>query len=255
MDDNENKILDYSDPLDQDSPSRFGYLLRQILGWFVYVLLTFVVLVLSLLYVMCMCFIVFPIAALTCKFRELPSFFGAPLRLQVELFRKYRYKFNYRHAEWDLEKSKPKPLPRLRRRALSTMGIVTQQQSSPLFSKLPTELRFYIYKLAIAGERKHLHVTVHRSQDPKSKKLISRIRGSACDETPCLPARDCKCFNIKHHCRPTPYCKAPVMGDRGHGDIALLKTCRQVYREAIDMLYSKSLFSASNMGRCLQNMD
>ena len=242
MDADDDKNFDIDDPLKQKAPSKLGFLLHQIAGWHVYVLLTLVVLILSLLYVICMCFIVFPIAALTCKFRELPSFFSAPVRLQAELFRKYRHKFNYRNAEWDLEKSKPKPIPRLRRRTLSIHSGVVQQTSSPLFSKLPAEIRLYIYGLAIARDRKHLHITVHRSQDPKSNKSTSKIRGVPCQESPCLPTKDCKCFNIKHHCRSMPFCTIPIMGGlefRGRGDLALLKTCRQVYMETVDMLYSK----------------
>lgn len=226
---------------DRESPKRSDFILHQCLGWLVYVLLTTLVLILSLLYVVCMCFIVLPIAVVTCKYREVPSFYVAPVRLQAEIFRKYRYIYHNRKAEWDLEMSKPQPLPHPRRRALSTYSAAKDQEGSNLLHRLPAEIRLEIYKYLFTSDRKIVNIQVHLIKDPHSRHLASRIEGSPSSPTSdSTPVKNCNCRELKFPARSLPYC--PVVNDnRGRGILALPRTCRQVYMETIDVLYSKSI--------------
>ncbi|KAK7181325.1 uncharacterized protein CC84DRAFT_934886 [Paraphaeosphaeria sporulosa] len=91
-----------------------------------------------------------------------------------------------------------------------------RQAQSPLFSMLPPEIRFMIYEMVLC-ETSQVHIIVKGSK-----------RGSDTTE---MYGRTCA--------EPRRYCPP---GSRCRVQSQLLLTCRMVYCEAIDILYSRNAF-------------
>lgn len=133
-------------------------------------------------------------------------------------------------------KTAPRPLPKIRPRILTlptepSISITSEQSQSPFLYVLPLEIRQIIYYHALAGQ--HLHIIRLDSQ-------LSHVR-----------CRDPLHFRLWHHqcwgitVRDSDHYHAPHTGfmDEHGGFLPLLKCCRQIYTEAIDILYSQNSFS------------
>ncbi|KAF2438619.1 hypothetical protein P171DRAFT_437057 [Karstenula rhodostoma CBS 690.94] len=106
-----------------------------------------------------------------------------------------------------------------RKRSLSVdrKGRKTKTQTqSPFFSKLPPEIRFMIYEMVLC-ETAQVHIIV---KGCKREGDTTQMYGRTCVEP-------------RRYCPPGSRCRVQSQ---------LLLTCRMVYREAIDILYSKNAF-------------
>ncbi|KAF4627714.1 hypothetical protein G7Y89_g10441 [Cudoniella acicularis] len=137
------------------------------------------------------------------------------------------------------EKNQPRPLGK-RRRALSveTKG-KTQAQSSRLL-QLPLEIREQIYREVLGNS------IIHLTQLPKRLghfRCVHPLDGQGASmyhsQRRCLTARQIP-FQ-KYHYDETVNPKA-----KSDGCLTLLKACRQVYSEAIQILYSTNIFDVNH---------
>jgi len=120
--------------------------------------------------------------------------------------------------------SPPPPLPR-KRRALSTTPFSrTLNSNCQLLNRLPPEIRLEIYRYVLGDNLLHL---------VQGKKKISHVRCRATSET-----------DYSRTCRPLAANTADRLlpGSTSNGNLALAKTCRQVYQETIDLLYATNVF-------------
>lgn len=144
-------------------------------------------------------------------------------RLSVHFFRRKTYR-QKRQVE-------PLPLPLRRKRRLSEINLGSQPATN-LLMRLPLELRREIYEYVLVSDSRNLHI-VQVSTENQRTRLFSyackhpwelhspkdvRLRGFHHRPGELCPAN---CF---------PYAMPPYR-------LALVKVCRQVYREAIDIIY------------------
>lgn len=120
--------------------------------------------------------------------------------------------------------SAPKPLPP-RRRALSTTSFDrTLDSNCLLLDRLPPEIRLEIYTYVLGRNLLHL---------VQGEERISHVRCRASSAT-----------DFRRTCRPAAANTARriLPGSTSNGNLALIKTCRQVYIEAMDVLYTTNVF-------------
>lgn len=168
------------------------------------------------------------------------------------------------------EREKPRPLPLQLRRRLSQAPCFPEIQLEALFfTKLPFEIRLQIYKEVIVGDGKHVHVVVHSPMKNPDSVMYThysannamragKIRGYHCDHAfdrvfSTAPAwhfldtaeaevvyAGCNVIARSHFSINFPK-------NRGCGPITLVKCCKQMYLEAIDLLYSLQIFSFASL--------
>ncbi|KAK4158767.1 linoleate 9S-lipoxygenase 1 [Cladorrhinum sp. PSN259] len=111
------------------------------------------------------------------------------------------------------------------------------QSSSPLFSKLPPELRTAIYVELFGGQRVHLDFMAHpiRADKVGNRK---RWRHGICEQHVAVPFGDL--IRRPHHCL--------MLGRRRVLDIAFIFSCRRALDEAIPVLYQSNVFIIINTG-------
>ncbi|KAL8743659.1 MAG: hypothetical protein Q9190_004017 [Brigantiaea leucoxantha] len=129
------------------------------------------------------------------------------------------------NPEWDPAKPfiSPEPLPVHRQHRLSALHFKPQDPQCYLLNRLPPELRRNIY-IHLFG-RNTIHIA-------NLGKRLAHVRCNSDGRDPdrmCYPAA--QFYNAQRYIVPI-----------SNGNIALLKTCRQIYVEAIDILYSSSTF-------------
>ena len=153
----------------------------------------------------------------------------------------YRSAFQRQQAVWDYELGKPSPLPQKRKRRLTNgQTELVSQSPSPLLAKLPAELRLHIYEYVIAGDCIHFHVAVHRTKKPKDKRTSSRIHGHPCSQpVSSTPTNECTCYGFGYYGQSRPHGQLTLPENQGRGRLALSKTCKQIYKETINLLYRK----------------
>ncbi|KAL8782303.1 MAG: hypothetical protein Q9213_005497 [Squamulea squamosa] len=119
----------------------------------------------------------------------------------------------------------PKPLPTRRPRSLSSLPQNLQRESL-LLSRLPLELRQEIYTYVIGGSLVHVL---------RKGKHLAHVRCKRQTET-----------DFERYCRPhasyTCHSGMSTLGSTANGNIALLRTCRQVYVEAVEIMYAQNTF-------------
>ena len=185
-------------------------------------------------------FSVVPIILWRRGYRKVPEYYTAPFELQRDLFRSFRFALRKGKSEWDFEKGKPQPIALLQRGFKSHLGNTTTQPNSILLLKLPAELRLKIYEEVILGENTHFRITVHRKKKPGEKRPTCIFHGIPAggyvSEVPCM---DCNCFNLRQYGRGPHKCESGLPKYSGKGLLALPLTCRQLYMETINLLYSQ----------------
>ena len=216
-----------------------------------FMILAFIFLVIFPLIVIAIALVMFPFDwILTCAFssRRMPNYNYECMGICLDAIKvpglvlsKYRSFFQRQQAEWDYEMGKPPPLPRKRKRRLSRGQDELKPQSSSLFlSKLPAEIRLQIYREVISGDCIHLHLAVHRLKDPKDKRMSSRIHGHPCSQPiSSTPTNECTCYGLGYYGHSRPHTMLTPPEHQGRGRLALSKTCKQIYRETIELLYRK----------------
>ncbi|EFR00322.1 hypothetical protein MGYG_03324 [Nannizzia gypsea CBS 118893] len=120
--------------------------------------------------------------------------------------------------------------------------VVHDQKQSPLF-QLPTELRFMIYECVLGSQKIHIvHTTSRQLAGINSTESSEVVDG---DEAIC----NCVSENVVHAnkktgCTFAEDILAPVTCKRpGIGILSLIQSCRQIYTEAIEVLYARRTFS------------
>ncbi|KAL8933674.1 MAG: hypothetical protein Q9216_006259 [Gyalolechia sp. 2 TL-2023] len=120
----------------------------------------------------------------------------------------------------------PSPLPNSRPRSLSLYRFGEPKSPCYLLSRLPFEIREEIYRYVIAGHLVHVarkgkklaHVRCYSSWPSD---LLRRCRPAA--------ARTCHDYD-------------PLLASTANGNVALLRTCRQIYAEAVNVMYARNTF-------------
>ncbi|KAL8954102.1 MAG: hypothetical protein Q9222_000081 [Ikaeria aurantiellina] len=120
----------------------------------------------------------------------------------------------------------PQPLSRSRRRTLSILPATTPQSTSRFLTVLPLEVRQEIYAWVLGGRLVHI---------VRKGKYMAHIRcklnGPSDFTRACRPAAAATCHE-----------ESPGLAFTANGNIALLMTCRQIYKEAVEILYSSNTF-------------
>ena len=145
-------------------------------------------------------------------------------------------KYALADSHWNNERefkkyTKPPKVKATRRRRLSIDAGVTNsmQTQCPLF-KLPTELRITIYKEIFGRD---IHILFRNNS-------FSTLR---CANQPCLYGNRGYHINCVYFYRPNEDCIRPSYPHtKITGTMALLQSCRRVYNEMIDVLYTTPRF-------------
>ena len=187
--------------------------------------------------------------------------------LPFNLLRFYHLQCKRQAQEIAFEREKPRPLPplRLRRRLSQAPYCAESQLRASFFTKLPFEIRLQIYKEVIIGNGDHVHIVVYspfRHQDGYPSTYASpnamrtgKIRGYRCDHIfdrplhsiPDWPpsyglvddAADAEVVYAAFNDISPAHFSTNFPKGRGWGPVALVQCCKQMYLEAIDLLYSK----------------
>ena len=164
--------------------------------------------------------------------------------LWANLFRR-----NRRRARiWDFEMGKPRAIPLQKRRRLSVSDQSRCQPTSQLLSKLPPEIRLHIYKHVFVGRIAWFNVMEGEVDPAKMKLGKPNFKTSA---YPCLFAEGDISEGTKEAAIRSLHRIPMICKDLKHlsNAIALLRTCRQVYLEGINFLYSLPAFSFRGLHR------
>lgn len=148
---------------------------------------------------------------------------------------------------WDFEMGQPRAINTERRRRLSQdcrkIETGNSQEHSLLFTKLPPEIRLQIYNEVFFGGSSYLHITQSKVRESRRRPPQIKIHGYPCSkDLGGSRTSKCRCISGNH-----PHQTSSNLDDGGlveerdteaaSGRIALLQTCRQIYSEAIDLLY------------------
>ena len=164
--------------------------------------------------------------------------------LWANLFRR-----NRRRARiFDFEMGKPRAIALQKRRRLSVSEQSKCQPTSQLLSKLPPEIRLHIYKHVFVGKSAWFNVMEGEVDPAKMKLGKPNFKTSA---YPCVVidsdiTEGTREGTIRSLHRIPMIC--PNLKYLSNA-LALLRTCRQVYCEGIDLLYSLPAFSFRGLHR------
>ena len=171
----------------------------------------------------------------------------------------YHLRCERRAQEIAFEREKPRPIPLQLRRRLSQAPHCPETQLKALFfSKLPFEIRLQIYREVIIGDGKHVHVVVHSPKKdgvsyPRASSnamRAGRIRGYRCDHAfdssisttlawHLVDATEAEIVYAGYNVIGRGHFSISFPKNRGWGPVTLVKCCKQMYLEAIDLLYSQ----------------
>lgn len=130
----------------------------------------------------------------------------------------------------------PLPLPQKRKHRLSEIDL-GMQPSANLLMRLPLELRREIYEYVLVSDSRNVHIA-HESLPDQRTRLFSY----ACEHPWELHLpKDIRLRGFHHRpgeLGPANCFPYPMPPNR----LALVKVCRQVYLEAIDIIYSRRTF-------------
>lgn len=152
------------------------------------------------------------------------------------------------------EARRVRPLGPVRKRELSQTATVRQkeQEGSPLFSRLPAEIRTVVWQYVLGGQRYHLVQVPKRVGHHRCLAGKSGDPGRSC----CLPAisywrREIGTISYREYLHRHPGPPLPHASSVGmftlppNSDtniLALLRTCQRIYRESINIPYHSNTF-------------
>lgn len=167
------------------------------------------------------------------------------------------------------EREKPHPLPlQLRRRLSQAPYCAESQREASFFTQLPFEIRLQIYKEVIVGDAKHVHVIVHSPMKNPDGVLdahananamrAGKIRGYHCDHAfdkvfsttspgHLVDAAEAEVIYAGYNVIARTHFSISFPRNRGWGPVNLVKCCKQMYLETIDLLYSLQTFSFASL--------
>ena len=121
----------------------------------------------------------------------------------------------------------PQPLPQPRKRSLSNLPATMPLSTCSLLTKLPLETRLEIYFYALGGNLIHI---------VRKGKNLGHVRCKLMHQT-----------DFTRSCRPaalrtSPELTSGVLAFTSNGNLALLRACRQIYIEAVHILYASNTF-------------
>ncbi|KAL8992620.1 MAG: hypothetical protein Q9188_007546 [Gyalolechia gomerana] len=120
----------------------------------------------------------------------------------------------------------PQPLPDPRPRSLSLFCFREPMSPCHLLTRLPLEVRQEIYSYVVAGNLVHV---------ARKGKRLAHVR--------CYSSWP---SDLLRRCRPaaarTCHNKASLLASTANGNVALLQTCRQIYAEAVNIMYARNTF-------------
>lgn len=173
----------------------------------------------------------------------------------------YHIRCQRQAQETAFEREKPRPLPLQLRRRLSQVPYCAESQLRAMFfTKLPYEIRLQIYKEVIVGDGEHIHVVVHSpmripdglldAHAAANAMRAGKIRGYRCDHAfdkgvPTAPAwhlvdaAEAEVVYAGYNVITRMHFSISFPKNRGWGPVTLVKCCKQIYLEAINLLYSK----------------
>ena len=159
------------------------------------------------------------------------------------------------------ERERPRPLSlRLRRRLSQAPYCAESQLRASFFTKLPFEIRLQIYKEVVIGDGRHVHVVVHSPMRDEDGRINTRananamrtgkIRGYQCDHAfdrsiysapdwHLVDAAEAEVVYAGYNILSRTHFSINFPKSRGWGPVALVQCCKQIYLEAIDLLYSE----------------
>ncbi len=153
--------------------------------------------------------------------------------------RRAREEARYAREKIIMLEQRPSPLPPARRK-ISQSSLATHfQPLSPLFTKLPPEIRQKIYELVLGGSVVHLvhskrRITVHhRSEVVEDFDHEEQVGSAAIQEIPYLD------WNSGNN-------ELPTLDLSSQQSLSLLRTCHAIYTEAISVLYTSNVFTVSS---------
>ncbi|KAL8984157.1 MAG: hypothetical protein Q9205_001799 [Flavoplaca limonia] len=119
----------------------------------------------------------------------------------------------------------PQPLPSPRPHSLSILP-QTPQPASLLLTRLPPEIRHEIYKYVVGGNLIHIL---------RKGRHLAHVRCTRYDLA-----------DFDRSCRPYAACtvddEVGAIASTANGNVALLRTCRVVYAEAVEIMYATNIF-------------
>ena len=173
----------------------------------------------------------------------------------------YHLRCRRQAQEIAFEREKPRPLPLQLRRRLSQVPYAAETQlGAAFFTMLPFEIRLQIYKEVIIGDGNHVHVVVHSPMrnpngaiDPHANANAMRagqIRGYHCNHAfdksvstapawHLVDAAEAEVVYAGYSVIARTHFSISFPKNRGWGPVALARSCKQMYLETIDLLYSK----------------
>ena len=167
-------------------------------------------------------------------FRHLLNILCLPVLLVIMCFLPPQDTNQERNHKIRLENA-PKPLRLKHRRELST-GPNPRLQADSRLLRLPAEIRLQIWYEVFGGE------VLHLVQLPK------RLGHVRCCST--LSATDARRSCILAYRGPGPIAQ-PADIKLSSLDLALLQSCRQIYTEAVDVIYATNLFDLDDVSTLL----
>lgn len=154
-----------------------------------------------------------------------------PLALYHYTLRRLFYRYRRRRHEKKIRRLEPAALPSIRKRRLS-QGHTRPQTQSPFLAKLPLEIRQMIYEEVIKDGASHRHIVELRNIKVGARNQLCSIGCKRQNSESCIISM------------------APKMEPRktvsNLGALALAKSCRQMYRETIDLLYGEWALTSVN---------
>ncbi|KAL8904244.1 MAG: hypothetical protein Q9207_003405 [Kuettlingeria erythrocarpa] len=142
-------------------------------------------------------------------------------------FGKYRAKKLAEKEAKERLANSPLPLPLHRPRNLSVLSFKESTTHCQFLSVLPLEIRQEIYKYVVGCKRVHI---VRRG------KQMAHVRCKCLDTADTDFTRTCRLAARRTHQRDSR------LASTSNGNVALLTTCRQIYTEAVGILYSTNTF-------------
>ena len=134
----------------------------------------------------------------------------------------------------------PKPLPKKRRRRLSEVPAI-RQPTSGLLTRLPTEIRLEIYRLVILAGTTHWHVVELRrigggryARQPRN--ILCALKNRRAHPHDATIAAEL----ATPHSHGNEILEWTLSTTFFHSDLAIAKTCRQIYLECIHIPYGMS---------------
>ena len=234
---------------DQRLPSRTIYLVRQALEWLGFACLLIPIFIATVIWMEILILYIILIVPLNLfrnrrqglkpSVQEFLQFSRAPFEVMVFVYNTVYSRCKNQKARWDYEMGQPRPIASLHRDFTSVEAISTSQPGPNFLARLPTELRFQIYKEAFGGDTTMIRIAIHRKW---RKKPASAARGFYLPKeiSPIPSPTYCRCFDFWGYTRSPIYtCYGYFTDFPGRGLLALPLTCKAMYVETIDLLYSQ----------------